>query len=134
MGRAGTIVYLDNNKLHDANLSVVVYYFPIIIHSAIKIGSVNIHNEKELLANAIHAMKIIANKVPGGWKNIKCFYLKTATSIALPLYQSLQFTSEKKTKAKEPLDKTAIVTKKEDGNAEKLKMKSSKVKRRGSVK
>ncbi|XP_004207331.2 ribosomal L1 domain-containing protein 1 isoform X1 [Hydra vulgaris] len=118
--------------------------------SAIKIGSVKLQNEKELLANAIHAMKIIPNKVPGGWKNIKCFYLKTALSIALPLYQSLQFKPKRpsvKSSSKESSDdkSTNMVDKEEKEEEpkkknvkrkkeEKTKQKSNKIKRKLSIK
>ena len=33
-------------------------------------------------------MRVVGKKMPGNWDNIKSMYLKTATSVALPLYQA----------------------------------------------
>lgn len=40
------------------------------------------------MENLVHAMRIVGKKMPGNWNNIKSMYLKTATSVALPLYQA----------------------------------------------
>lgn len=56
--------------------------------SAVKVGSISQQSEKELSENAIHLMQAIGDTIPGKWKNIKCFHLKTSTSVALPVYQS----------------------------------------------
>ena len=56
--------------------------------SALLIGNVEEQKEKYLLANLLHAMRIVGIKMPGKWDNIKSMYLKTSTSVALPLYQA----------------------------------------------
>ena len=56
--------------------------------SAVKVGSISHQSEKELSENAIHLMKAITQLIPGKSKNLKCFHLKSSTSVALPVYQS----------------------------------------------
>jgi len=56
--------------------------------STIKVGNFKEQSEKELAENAVHLMKMIGSKIPGGWNNVKCFHLKSSTSVALPVYQS----------------------------------------------
>lgn len=56
--------------------------------SAVKVGSISNQSEKQLAENAIHLMKVIGRRIPGSWKNVKCFHLKSSTSVALPVYQS----------------------------------------------
>jgi len=56
--------------------------------STIKVGNIKEQSEKELLENAVHLMKMIGSKIPGSWNNVKCFHLKSSTSVALPVYQS----------------------------------------------
>ena len=47
------------------------------------------HSEKELIENVLHAIKVVASKVPGTWKNIQSFLVKTSSTVSLPVYQSL---------------------------------------------
>jgi len=56
--------------------------------SSILVGQLNEHKEKQMVENLLHAMRIVGQKVPGKWNNIKSMYLKTSTSVALPLYQA----------------------------------------------
>jgi len=60
--------------------------------STVKVGNVTEQSENELVENAIHVMKVIGQRIPGEWKNIKCIHLKTSTSVALPVYQSSPMT------------------------------------------
>jgi len=56
--------------------------------STVKVGNIKEQSEKELIENAVHLMKMIGSKIPGAWNNVKCFHLKSSTSVALPVYQS----------------------------------------------
>ncbi|XP_057310960.1 ribosomal L1 domain-containing protein 1-like isoform X2 [Hydractinia symbiolongicarpus] len=56
--------------------------------SAIKVGHLSEQSVKELTENVIHAMKVSAAKVPGSWKNVKSFHIKSSSSVALPVYQT----------------------------------------------
>jgi len=56
--------------------------------STIKVGSITEQSEKELTENAVHLMKMIGSKIPGSWKNVKSFHLKSTSSVALPVYQA----------------------------------------------
>jgi len=60
--------------------------------SAVKVGSISQQSEKELVENAVNLMTEIGQIIPGKWKNIKCFHLKTSTSVALPVYQASPLT------------------------------------------
>lgn len=60
--------------------------------STIKVGSLTQQSEKELVQNAIHIMKVVGRRIPGKWKNIKSFHIKSSTSVALPVYQSSPLT------------------------------------------
>jgi len=55
--------------------------------TTVKVGNID-QGEKELTENAIHLMKLIGSKIPGSWKNVKSFHLKSSTSVALPVYQA----------------------------------------------
>jgi len=59
--------------------------------STVKVGNITQQNENELTENAVHLMKIIGRRIPGKWKNIKSFHLKSTNSVALPVYQSSPF-------------------------------------------
>ena len=67
--------------------------FSSVIFSCIKVGQISQQSEGELVENVIHAMKVIGRKVPGSWKNIRCFHIKSSSSIALPVYQSSPLTN-----------------------------------------
>ncbi|XP_065065734.1 ribosomal L1 domain-containing protein 1-like [Rhopilema esculentum] len=56
--------------------------------SAIKVGHSG-QSQEELVENIVAVVDEIAKKIPRGWSNIQCIHLKTAESIALPLYNSL---------------------------------------------
>jgi len=57
-------------------------------NSSLLVGNIEQHKEKQVMENLVHAMRIVGKKMPGKWDNIKSMYLKTATSVALPLYQA----------------------------------------------
>ncbi|KGL77384.1 Ribosomal L1 domain-containing protein 1, partial [Tinamus guttatus] len=40
----------------------------------------------EIVANVVAAAEVIAKKLPKNWKNVKILHLKTAKSIALPIF------------------------------------------------
>ena len=42
-----------------------------------------------LIHNIRHALSVVVRKIPHGWKNIQSIHLKTTSSIALPLFNSL---------------------------------------------
>jgi len=69
--------------------------------SAIKVGSFSQQSEKELVENAVSLMTEIGQTIPGKWKNVKCFHLKTSTSVALPVYQTSPLTDISMDKLKE---------------------------------
>ena len=56
--------------------------------SAIKVGHSG-QSQEEVVENIVAVVDEIAKKVPRGWSNIQCIHLKTAESVALPLYNSL---------------------------------------------
>lgn len=55
---------------------------------AVKVGHTGM-SEKEVSENVLAALGDIGNAVPGKWPAIQTLHLKTAESVALPLYNSL---------------------------------------------
>merc|ERR1711881_165666 len=55
--------------------------------STVKVGNID-QGEQELTENAVHLMKMIGGKIPGSWKNVASFHVKSSSSVALPVYQS----------------------------------------------
>lgn len=43
----------------------------------------------QIIHNVRHAVSVAVRKIPRGWKNIQSIHLKTTSSIALPLFNSL---------------------------------------------
>ena len=96
----------------------------MISFSAVKVGLVEKHSEKELIENVLHAMKVVALKVPGSWKNIQVFHVKTSSTVALPVYQSSPtvlpsaFQISEKAKAKQKRKRKLSENKKTDESKE----------------
>lgn len=80
--------------------------------SSIKIGFLNRHSPKELLANFSAALPAIVAKIPGKWKNVQNIEIKTGNSAALPVWNCKLTTSD---------DDDARWAKEEDGSAAKRK-------------
>ena len=57
----------------------------------VKVGSHRL-SAQQIADNIAHAVPHIVDHVPGAWKNIESISLKTATSIALPMWNSLENT------------------------------------------
>lgn len=56
--------------------------------SAVPVGHTGMPRE-HLIHNVRHALSVIVRKIPRGWKNIQSVHLKTTSSVALPLFNSL---------------------------------------------
>ena len=56
--------------------------------SAIKVGHAG-QTQEDIIENVVAIVSYIAKIVPRGWNNIQTIHLKTAESVALPLYNSL---------------------------------------------
>lgn len=97
----------------------------MISFSAVKVGLLEKHAAKELIENVLHAMKVVASKVPGTWKNIQVFHIKTSSTVALPVYQSSptvlppEFQINEKAEAKEKRKRKLSENKKTDESKEK---------------
>lgn len=48
----------------------------------------NSHQVNEVLSNVLSVLEAIAEKVPKKWDNVQAVFLKSADSVALPVYQS----------------------------------------------
>ncbi|TPX37823.1 hypothetical protein SeMB42_g06859 [Synchytrium endobioticum] len=56
--------------------------------NAIKIGTTQ-QSATQITENILHAIPRIVAKIPSGWPNIQSIHIKTAESVALPLYAAL---------------------------------------------
>ncbi|XP_069841512.1 ribosomal L1 domain-containing protein 1 [Dendropsophus ebraccatus] len=80
---------------------------------SIRVGHVGMKVE-EIVENTLAVAKVLAEKLPMKWKNVKVLHLKTQTSVALPFYNSsfdsleeLQLVKAEKTKKKKKKKKPA---------------------------
>lgn len=58
---------------------------PINHHSSIKIGTLT-QKPSQVVSNIVTAIPAIATRLPGGWDNIQNFFIKTNTSVSLPIW------------------------------------------------
>ena len=56
--------------------------------SAIKIGTTGFTAD-QITENVVTALESIVNNIPQKWRNVQSIHLKTTSSVALPLYNSL---------------------------------------------
>jgi ribosome biogenesis protein UTP30 len=47
------------------------------------------HSAEQMVDNILMAAEAIVKKIPGKWDNVQCIHVKTASSIALPIFNSL---------------------------------------------
>ena len=55
---------------------------------SVRIGRLSMSSE-DLLQNCLAVTKYLGKHVPKGWKEVKVLYIKTVTSVSLPVYNSL---------------------------------------------
>ena len=55
---------------------------------SVRIGRLSMSSE-DLLQNCLVVAKYLGKHVPKGWKEVKVLYIKTVTSVSLPVYNSL---------------------------------------------
>lgn len=55
---------------------------------SVRIGKLSMPSE-HLLQNCLTVCKYLGKHVPRGWKEIKALYIKTVTSVSLPIHNSL---------------------------------------------
>ncbi len=55
--------------------------------SMIQIGHVGM-KRKQVVENLLKVVKVLEQKFPGGWKNIRSIHIKTEKSLAIPMHLS----------------------------------------------
>lgn len=74
--------------------------------SVVRVGHSGLSAE-QLAANMCHAAKVVSDKVPGGKGNVRGLYIKSALSVALPIYSDLKHLASMKTASAAGID-TAV--------------------------
>lgn len=65
-----------------------------MISSAIPVATTSLDNEK-IIENIASTVSSITTKIPRGWNNIQALYIKTTSTVALPIYNSITYESTK---------------------------------------
>jgi ribosome biogenesis protein UTP30 len=71
-----------------------------------------VHSAEQMTDNILMAAEAIVNKIPGKWDNVQCIHVKTASSIALPIFNSLPTPAVQEEKAQETKTEAPISLKK----------------------
>jgi ribosome biogenesis protein UTP30 len=74
--------------------------------SAVRVATTEFE-EKHIVDNILSAVKGIAEVIPGKWKNIQSINIKTADSVALPIYNSYSIEEDPEEEAEEEAKKEA---------------------------
>lgn len=65
--------------------SANISYIHRTINSSIKIGTLS-HKPSQVVSNIAKAIPAIAARIPAGWDNIQSIFIKTNTSVSLPIW------------------------------------------------
>ncbi|XP_070580033.1 ribosomal L1 domain-containing protein 1-like [Ptychodera flava] len=58
--------------------------------SGVRIGHTDL-TEEQTVENVMASVESLTSKIPKGWPNIKCLYIKTQKSMAIPIYATTDF-------------------------------------------
>eukprot|EP00033_Pygsuia_biforma_P000961 GCRY01001103.1.p1 GENE.GCRY01001103.1~~GCRY01001103.1.p1 ORF type:complete len:332 (-),score=84.77 GCRY01001103.1:12-911(-) len=82
----------------------------------------SLFEKEDIVANLMKILESLEKVIPNGWKNIQALNIKTSTSMALPIYNSLpdKPTEEEEKKAQERVAKTKAASKKREAFAQRM--------------
>nr|XP_002739337.1 PREDICTED: ribosomal L1 domain-containing protein 1-like [Saccoglossus kowalevskii] len=101
-----------NNLAKEINSAINATYFVLIGRgncSGFSVANTSMTVE-EAVENIMAAVQDLTRKIPRGWPNIRCLYLKTKRSVSIPLYTSIEYEQQVKE------SKTEKVEQEGDGN------------------